>query len=597
MKRIVLLGLLVLTSLPTSCGTSSKLPPTLNVERRDELTFDELMADEHVPDSPIHNDYFAPVGEAAPALHAFEGTLVIGPGMAQVETLPDFGGERSQVPVELSVEFFTYENYLVPVERGIPNEDQPPESWDFVFSPGSVWSEPGDRGMSRASFPFTLLSRDSNYPRGQNGVATFLYDEATVSALYLQVTQEINAHVQFDLWGQLPAVYSPGPVTSGEALAARFAQELAQQMEIRPWVELKDQYHPGSLSGFTDGLAPEEISATGVVVDDVLYLHSCMTRYGECPYPRYMRHHVYSVSKSMGNLIAMLRLAQNYGDQVFDLRIVDYVDVTADHHGWEQVTFRDALNMAVGVGNGSHSRNSLDIYADDQPDDKSFWLAQTAREKLDVAFSADNHPWGPGEMARYVNPHALVLSAAIDSFLKSQEGPDAHLWDMLTEEVFEAIGVYHLPMLHTIERDGSQGVPIMLLGLYPTVEDTAKVTMLLQNGGRHGDEQLLSPTMLEEALYRRGVAGLPTGKRFRDGDQAYHMSFWGHPYRAQNGRYFQVPYMQGHGGNSVVLAPNGVSSFRFTDAHNYGVEPLVRAAEAIRPFSDGGEEPVWLVPN
>jgi hypothetical protein len=125
------------------------------------------------------------------------------------------------------------------------------------------------------------------------------------------VTQEINAHVQFDLWGQLPAVYSPGPVTNGEALAVRFAQELAQQMEIRPWVELKDRYHPGSLSGFTDGLAPEEISATGVVVDDVLYLHSCMTRYGECPYPRYMRHHVYSVSKSMGNLIAMLRLSRS----------------------------------------------------------------------------------------------------------------------------------------------------------------------------------------------------------------------------------------------------------------------------------------------
>lgn len=137
----------------------------------------------------------------------------------------------------------------------------------------------------------------------------------------------------------------------------------------------------------------------------------------------------------------------------------------------------------------------------------------------------------------------------------------------------------------------------MLLGLYPTVDDTAKIAMLLQNSGRHGDEQLLSPTKIEEALYRRGIVGLPTGKRFMDGDQAYHMSFWGHAYRTQDGHYFQVPYMQGHGGNSVVLAPNGVSSFRFTDADNYDVEPLIRVAEAIRPLSDGEVDPVWLMTN
>lgn len=214
-----------------------------------------------------------------------------------------------------------------------------------------------------------------------------------------------------------------------------------------------------------------------------------------------------------------------------------------------------------------------------------------------MAFSSDNHPWGPGKIARYINPHSLVLSAAMDAFLKSQEGPDAHLWDMLNQEVFEPIGVYHLPMLHTLERDGSRGVSIMLLGLYLTVDDTAKIAMLLQDGGRHGDEQLLSSTRLEEALYRRGVAGLPTGKRFVDGDEAYHMSFWGQPYRTQDGYYFQVPYMQGHGGNSLVLAPNGVSSFRFTDADHYDVEPLIRAAETIRPFPGGGADAVRLLPN
>ena len=481
------------------------------------------------------------------------------------------------------------------MERGILHSAR--GTWGVIVDPGRVWSEAGDHGMSRASFPFTLLSPDPNNPRGHNGIATFLYDEGHVSSLYLQVVQETNPELQFDMWGQIPMEYAPGPVTGREVLAAQFAQELAQHLEVRPWAELEIHYRPELLSMFISGLTAEEISATGLIVDGVLYLHPPMTRYGEYPYPRYMRHHVYSVSKSMGNGIAMLRLAQKYGDQVFDLRIADYLEVTADHEGWDEATFGDALNMAVGVGNGSHDRSPLDINADDQPADTSFWRAQTAQEKLYVAFSSENHPWGPGEIARYINPHSLVLSAAMDAFLKSQEGPDAHLWDMLTEEVFEPIGVYHLPMLHTLERDGSKGVPIMLLGLYPTVDDTAKIAMLLQNSGRQGDEQLLSPTKIEEALYRRGIVGLPTGKRFMDGDQAYHMSFWGHPYRTQDGHYFQVPYMQGHGGNSVVLAPNGVSSFRFTDADNYDVEPLIRVAEAIRPFSDGGDDPVWLMPN
>ena len=63
-----------------------------------------------------------------------------------------------------------------------------------------------------------------------------------------------------------------------------------------------------------------------------------------------MRHGVFSVTKSLGAAVALLRLAQTYGDQVFDLKIKDYVTVTATHDGWERVTFADALNMATGIG-------------------------------------------------------------------------------------------------------------------------------------------------------------------------------------------------------------------------------------------------------
>jgi hypothetical protein len=45
---------------------------------------------------------------------------------------------------------FTQGEHLVPVVRDILYPS------GIIFSPGRVWSEPGDGGMSRASFPFVF---------------------------------------------------------------------------------------------------------------------------------------------------------------------------------------------------------------------------------------------------------------------------------------------------------------------------------------------------------------------------------------------------------------------------------------------------------
>ena len=42
--------------------------------------------------------------------------------------------------------------------------------------------------------------------------------------------------------------------------------------------------------------------------------------------------------------------------------------------------------------------------------------------------------------------------------------------------------------------------------------------------------------------------------------------------------------MAGYGGNFVVLLPDGISAFRFADGHNYDVDTMVLAGEALRPF-------------
>ncbi len=149
------------------------------------------------------------------------------------------------------------------------------------------------------------------------------------------------------------------------------------------------------------------------------------------------------------------------------------------------------------------------------------------------------------------------------------------------------IGIFHAPMRHTYEEDGSRGIPLLGFGLYPTIDDAAKIATLLQNEGKHKGQQLLSRTKLDEALYRTAARGLTYGRKNRFGDLSYHMSYWHQPYHAAAGCAVQIPSMRGYGGNIVTLLPNGVSVFRFEDGNSYDIESMVLAGEAVRPFCSG----------
>jgi hypothetical protein len=570
------------------CGQlASGLPPAPpTTGPRDRLTATALLAPANAASGLVHNDYFMPVGQATPALHPFQGTVTVqATSMSRArygcpilpETFPGF-----------TVAFFTQAEHLVPVVRDVL---QPPGT--VILSPGRVWSEPGDGGMSRASFPFVLTSQHSN--RTHNGLATFLYDETRVSALQFQLVQETAAWAKYDGWGQAPMTYSPGSIPNDEVVRAQFAAELRQQTPIRPWSALQSPSGAQWLERFDGDAAPEDISANGLIVDGVIYLRGCQTRAGPYPYCQHMRHGVFSMTKSLGAAMAMLRLAQRYGEQVFDLKIKDYLTVTATHDGWERVTFGDAINMATGIGDNSPRRTPNDFFADENKPKMFKWgVARTAKAKLDVSFAYGKYPWGPGEVLRYNSTQTFVLGAAMDSFLKRQAGPGAHLWDMVAGEVFQPLGIFHAPMMHTLEADGGRGLPILAVGLYPTIDDLAKLTTLLQNGGQHQGQQILHAAKLAEALYKTATMGLPTGVKNRYGEARYHQSFWSVPYRTAHGCFFQIPTMGGFGGNLVVLLPNGISAFRIADGNNQDVEAMVLAGEAIRPFpcpAGAGEEP------
>jgi len=297
-------------------------PPSPSAPR-DRLTAAELLATGTAGQGPMHNDYFMPLGPTAPARHSLRGTLAVA-ASSMSSAYQGCRGLTAPTPA-FAIDFFTHGERLVPVARGIVGSPGA-----VIVSPGRVWSEPSDQGMSRASFPFILVNENDNGTH--NGLATFLFDDARVSALRFQIVQETIPWARYDYWGQAPMTYMPHAIADETAVRARFAEELRRQAPIRPWSALPATARGPLLDGIDGEVAADDVSASGLVVDGVAYVRDCNTRYGAYPYCREMRHGVFSVTKSLGGAVALLRLAQKYGDAVFDAKINQLIDFRTRRH-------------------------------------------------------------------------------------------------------------------------------------------------------------------------------------------------------------------------------------------------------------------------
>jgi hypothetical protein len=503
----LILCLFVALCLP--CYAQTGPPDT----ERDKLTFAVLMDEEAALESPMHNGYFMPVEPVAAAKHVLSTILII----------PETEGWSFGTFPGASVQMFTSGGRLIPVNRDIIRAGNS-YGWNITFSPGRTWSEPGDNGLSRASFPFVLTKK---WPESaHNGLATFLFDDKTVSPLVVQFSSKFN---NLDAWGRLPISLIRGKIKDRDRVEAEYLLQMEQRLPTRPLTELAAKFGSWGLETLRLWPESENESVSGVVFDSVLYVGDCPTRFGPYPYCDEMRHSVYSMSKSLDNLIAILRLAHKYGDQVFDLKINDYVNENV----WDEATFADALNMTV------------------------------AREFI------------------YSDVFANMLVMAMDSFLKSREGPDAGIWDMMLEEVLRPIGVFHSPIVPTYKSDWNRGVPVLSEGIFPTYHDIAKIALLLQNGGRYHGEQLLSVGKIREALYQTKIRGAPAPNS-HNAKVSYYMSLWQVPTELDKCTV-NVSMMSGVGGKIAVLLPSGAVAFyvRNSKGKNF-VRELTVAVNSLR---------------
>jgi len=517
----------------------------------------------------VNNGAFLPSANARHARHDFVGTLQLGEAEMGTDPAdfkaPEVMGKNPKIFPGVSLAFFTKDGDLVPVNRDVVRMGSTPDGtsyWDMIVQPGRVWSEPGDGGWSRASFPFSLVH--SIEGETHHGVATFLYTDKEVSDLRFQIVQQTAPYYiedYFTAWGRVPASYVPGGIDDLALRRFNYAEERADRFPMADWSALEAKVGADKLSDFESAMAQDEVLVSGLIVDGTFYHKPCKSAAGPMPYCEAAGFGVWSATKTLASGAALLRLAQKYGPEVFSEKVVDYVEIPAEHDGWRDVTFANLLSMASGVGFGTHKREPNEIEDGYLEGNYAEWYeAPSVTDKVEALAKTPDFPWGPGEVVRYRDQDMFLLGVAMSEYLERKTG-NGDLWQMMMDEVYRPIGIHHAPVNRTIEAEG-KGHPIMAYGYYPSLSDMAKIATLYQNKGRHGDDQILYEPMIETMLAGPEDRGLPTGEQSAYGEGRYYMSVWNARYDASDTCKLYLPAMQGWGGNIITLMPNGMTGIR-----------------------------------
>jgi CubicO group peptidase (beta-lactamase class C family) len=563
---------------------------------------DEMLSDRPLG-RPVSNAAFAPAGDAAKAdpLHAtvsiHQTALMLDRELSQpvcdgrkVELGGSCrGGADKRVFPAIAVELFTFEDnsMLGSPEVGTmiaeKDADSDKESyWHVIPQYGRVWKEPGDGDWSRAALPIMLVHDFENV--AHHGLATFLYKGNAVSDIRMQFVQQStpwNTPEHFVAWGvaeaELHDIVNPTRLAEQQAAASI---EIGQRTAVRPWSELVEQYPPGALDGFGGPLNERWIVMQAVVKDGIVYRKEPETPYGPFPYPQEMRFGIRSMTKSITAPLTLARLSQVFGPYVLNLKIGDYVDGL--HPAYGEVRFIDAANMATGMGGaGTPTTNPNDGesgYVDATYDD---WYngARSAKEKVEyITRDTRPYPWGPGVVFRYNDRDYHLLGMAANGFLKAMRGPEANVWDMLEDEVFRPIAIYHAPIIKTIESDGTKRLPWFHAGFYASLDDIVKIALLYQNRGRFGETPILHPDVTAQIFTTEGALikdrdhsleaafSIDVDESKYKGKELYKFGYHYLPYTDDQGAERHVPAMSGFSGTQAIFHANGIISIRFAKA-------------------------------
>ena len=574
------------SSLPASMTLGPVLTGSGEVDR-EGLYYQDFF--ENKDTSPVDDSYFSIPESAAMPEVVFEGRLRFGVGEnTGYEVIRDdlnyaSSVKRFEIP-DFDIQFVQDASYLIPVTQGLVYTGHP--FWNYIIGPGRIWKENGDNGFARAAFPFTLVERNQNCTH--NGVMSFLFDGENVSLVRYQITQETCLYFKFDLWGQTVAEYSSETIPNSKEIADAHRNEVNNRLPTHPLSQLEVDFSTShvNLDRFGAGITKTDLTAYGFVINGFNYISKCNTRYGEYAFCESLRLPSYSTAKSAFAGIALMRLGQKYGSEVYDLLIKDYVPETALSEGdWSLVTFKNALDMATG------NYNQVSNDADEESQTMITFLdySETRDEKVRAALRFRNQS-PPGKVWVYHTSDTFLLTLAMNNYLIQQEGSKADIFNLVRDEVFIPIGL-SAGSLTTLRTDNDPaGIPFGGYGLFWTMDDIAKVSLLLNvNDGKVNEVQILEPGLLHEAMQQnpenRGLntTGVPIFK--------YNHGFWAKEWTPSVSRNFTcsfwTPFMSGYGGITVALMPNGTTYYYFSDNNEYFWYDAIVESNKLKPMCDG----------
>ncbi len=549
---------------------------------------------------------FAIPAGAAAASQTFEGSLTLNDvkasgnfsGLADVfKLIPAIDSPWKHL-APFHFEFVQSGSYLIPAQQGLGFVASSP-TWNYILGPGRVWDERSDGGYTRAAFPFALVQRNQNCVH--NGEMTFLFRNGgapNISNVYYQITQETCYPMKFNLWGVVSATYTAGVVTGAARIRANHEAELALRAPTKPFSDLaKDFPHAGiDVAAFAAAYKhPENVTTFGLMIHGTNYVSGCPTRSGEYAFCSEMRVPSYSIAKSAFAGVALMRLGQLYGADVYGSKIRDFIPASVIRGKWDATTFGNASDMATG------NFNLGDYEADeDSPVNDTFLIAEAYAPKLADAFGFKDHSVAPGTKWVYQSAATFILTQAMDAYYRGRGGR-GDIFSMLRDDVYVPLHLNEGGLTTIRTDDSAAGAPAGYYGLFFNQDDIAKIGNFLNtSGGVIDGKQVVEPGRLSEALFRSanvdsaGVAILGrkdaslVGAAAVENTRRYSHGFWGRKItRAEFPEYscdYWTSFMSGYGGNIVMLLPDGATYYIFSDGMEFPWQAPVREINELAPM-------------
>lgn len=206
----------------------------------------------------------------------------------------------------------------------------------------------------------------------------------------------------------------------------------------------------------------------------------------------------------------------------------------------------------------------------------------------------------PGTKWVYQSAATFILTQAMDAYYRGRGGR-GDIFSLVRDDVYVPLHLNDGGLTTIRTDDSAAGAPAGYYGLFFNQDDIAKIGNFLNtSGGMIDGKQVLEPGRLAEALFRStnvdsagvaiegrkdaslvGAGAIPNTRRYSHG-------FWGRKItRAEFPEYscnYWTSFMSGYGGNIVMLLPNGVTFYIFSDGMESPWQAPVREINKLAPI-------------